>query len=98
MAARIAIDGALIESMIRELARYGAWVETGVVRKVYTPEWAGAQQQVMRWAEEAGLHASQDTVGNVWARLEGSEGGPSIVTGSHIDSQAPAGATTARWG
>jgi allantoate deiminase len=91
MAARIAIDGALIESMIRELARYGAWGETGVVRKVYTPEWAGAQQQVMRWAEEAGLHAWQDAVGNVWARLEGSEGGPSIVTGSHIDSQAPGG-------
>jgi allantoate deiminase len=91
MDTRIGIDGALIEDMIRELARYGAWGETGVVRKVYTPEWAGAQQQVMRWAEQAGLHVWQDTVGNVWARLDGSEGGPSIVTGSHIDSQAPGG-------
>lgn len=91
MAARIAIDGELVERMIHELARYGAWGETGVVRKVYTPEWASAQRQVMRWAEEAGLRTWQDAVGNVWARLEGSEGGPSIVTGSHIDSQAPGG-------
>jgi allantoate deiminase len=30
-------------------------------------------------------------VGNVWGRLEGSEGGKSIVSGSHIDSQAPGG-------
>lgn len=91
MAVQVAIDHELVERMIHELARYGAWGETGVVRKVYTPEWAGAQRQLMRWAEEAGLRTWQDAVGNVWARLEGTEGGPSIVTGSHIDSQAPGG-------
>ncbi len=91
MAVQVAIDHELVERMIHDLARYGAWGETGVVRKVYTPEWAGAQQQVMRWAEEAGLHTWQDAVGNVWARLQGREDGPSIVTGSHIDSQAPGG-------
>ncbi|MCM8749958.1 Zn-dependent hydrolase [Thermomicrobiaceae bacterium CFH 74404] len=91
MSETIAIDAELVERLLHELARYGAWGDTGVVRKVYTPEWVGAQQQVMRWAEESGLHARQDAVGNVWARLEGLEGGPSIVTGSHIDSQAPGG-------
>lgn len=91
MDTRVEIDGSLVERMIAELARYGAWGETGVVRKVYTPEWVAAQEQVMRWAEEVGLHTWQDAVGNVWARLEGREGGPSIVTGSHIDSQAPGG-------
>ncbi|MCC6791369.1 MAG: hydantoinase/carbamoylase family amidase, partial [Thermomicrobiales bacterium] len=32
-----------------------------------------------------------DAVGNVWGRLEGTEGGKAIVSGSHIDSQRPGG-------
>jgi allantoate deiminase len=33
----------------------------------------------------------RDAVGNVWGRLSGREDGKSIVSGSHIDSQAPGG-------
>jgi allantoate deiminase len=40
---------------------------------------------------EAGLDVHRDAVGSVWGTLTGSEDGPVIATGSHIDSQTPGG-------
>jgi allantoate deiminase len=87
----ITIDAARIERDLMTLARYGGYGETGVWRTVYSPEWVAAQSQITSWAADAGLDVRQDAVGNVWGRLEGFEGGKSIVSGSHIDSQAPGG-------
>jgi len=85
------VDAALVERYIFDLARHGAHGETGVWRTVYSPEWVAAQKEVGDWLRDAGLEARQDAVGNVWGRLEGTGGGPSVVTGSHIDSQNPGG-------
>jgi allantoate deiminase len=87
----IAIDPLIVENSILELGRHGAWGETGVWRTVYSPEWVAATDLYARWCAEAGLTVTRDAVGNVWGRLEGSEGGKSIVSGSHIDSQTPGG-------
>jgi allantoate deiminase len=84
-------DPEIIENYILELASHGAWKETGVWRTVYSPEWVAAASLYAKWCEEAGLQVKWDEVGNVWGRLEGSEGGKSIVAGSHIDSQTPGG-------
>jgi allantoate deiminase len=89
--AEIAIDGALVEQYVLDLARHGAHGETGVWRTVYSPEWMAAQDQVASWCSEAGLDVRRDAVGNVWGRLAGSEAGPVIASGSHIDSQTPGG-------
>jgi allantoate deiminase len=85
------VDAALVERYIFDLARHGAYGETGVWRTVYSPEWVAAQEEVGDWLRDAGLDVRQDSVGNVWGRLEGTEDGPSVVTGSHIDSQNPGG-------
>ena len=85
------VDAGLVERFLLELARHGAYGETGVWRTVYTPEWTAAQDQVAGWLEDAGLEVRRDAVGSVWGRLAGSEGGPVVATGSHIDSQAPGG-------
>jgi allantoate deiminase len=85
------IDPAVIQEMVGELARFGAWGETGVNRLVYTPEWVAAQDHVAGWCTEAGLEVERDAVGNVWGWLRGRKPGPAIVTGSHIDSQKPGG-------
>ncbi len=37
------------------------------------------------------MQAWMDAVGNAWGRVEGSAGGKSIVSGSHVDSQCPGG-------
>ncbi len=85
------IDPQLVESMIMEIGAIGAHSGTGVWRTVYSPEWVKANDLYARWCDEAGLTVSRDAVGNVWGRLEGSEGGKSIVSGSHMDTQKPGG-------
>lgn len=87
----ISIDPDLVERYIMELGRFGAYADTGVWRTVYSPEWVQATDQYAAWCEEAGLAVSRDAVGNVWGKLAGSEPGPSIVSGSHIDTQRPGG-------
>jgi allantoate deiminase len=88
---RIEIDPALVERYVMELARHGAWGETGVARTVYSPAWVAATEQYAAWCHEAGLKVRRDAVGNVWGVLEGREPGGSYVSGSHIDSQNPGG-------
>lgn len=87
----IEIDGSLVERYVLDLARHGAYGETGVWRTVYSPEWVAAQDEIAGWMSDAGLKVRRDEVGNLWGRIEGTEGGKSIVTGSHFDSQRPGG-------
>jgi allantoate deiminase len=91
MGSRIEIDPELVRRYIFEMAEYGRVGESGVTRLVYSPEWVDATKQYAQWCEESGLSVRHDAVGNVWGRLEGRDGGKSIVSGSHIDSQAPGG-------
>lgn len=91
MSSTIPIDPELVERCIMALARHGAHGETGVWRLVYSPEWVAAQEMVAGWCREIGMSVRQDAVGTVWGTLAGSEGGKAIVSGSHIDSQAPGG-------
>jgi allantoate deiminase len=91
MADQITINPALVEERIMTLARIGACHETGVCRPTYTPEWIEAQALVERWAREAGLATRYDAVGDLYGRVEGTEGGKTILSGSHIDSQLPGG-------
>src|SRR6185436_16518905 len=87
----IDVDAGLVERLLLELARHGAYGETGVWRTVYSPEWVAAQDEVAAWMSEGGLAVRRDAVGNVWGRLESERATPVIATGSHIDSQTPGG-------
>jgi len=87
----IDIDAYLVERYLLELARHGAYGETGVWRTVYSPEWIAAQDQVAGWFAEAGLDVRRDAVGSVWGGLASEQDGPVIASGSHIDSQTPGG-------
>ena len=91
VSARIEIDEDLVERYIMELGAFGAHSGTGVWRTVYSPEWVAATDQYAQWCEQAGLSSRRDAVGDVWGRLEGSDGGKVIASGSHIDSQRPGG-------
>lgn len=88
---QIEIDPAVIEERVMTLGAIGACHGTGVCRAALTPEWVESQRLVERWCQEAGLSTRMDAVGNVWGRVEGTEGGKAIVSGSHIDSQIPGG-------
>jgi allantoate deiminase len=91
VSAAISIDPELVETCIMTLARSGACGETGVWRPVYTPAWVEAQETVAGWCRDIRMDVRLDAVGNLWGTLPGSDGGRSIVSGSHIDSQIPGG-------
>jgi len=87
----VLIDPELVEKWIFELGAIGAHSGTGVWRTVYSPEWVEAAATFEKWAREAGLDVRRDAVGNIWARLDGRDGGSAVVSGSHIDTQRPGG-------
>lgn len=91
MTEKIKIDAELVRKYVFDLAEFGKVGESGVTRLVYSPEWVSATRQYAEWCEQSGLSVHHDAVGNVWGKLEGKEPGKSIVSGSHIDSQAPGG-------
>jgi len=87
----VAIDADMVESRIMELGAIGGHSGTGVWRTVYSPEWVRAADLYAEWCGKAGLATRRDAVGNVWGRLEGSDGGKAVVSGSHLDTQKPGG-------
>jgi len=80
------IDRALLERRLDELYAIGAEPDGGAYRPLYGPAWATALERVERWLKDAGLKTRRDAVGNLWGRVEGTDKGKSIVTGSHIDT------------
>ena len=61
----------------------------GICRSSGSREDQEARDLVVRWMMEDGLSVHNDEHGNIIGRLEGT--GPSIVTGSHIDTVSTAG-------
>jgi allantoate deiminase len=84
-------DGRLVEACVEELARHGGQPNGGVRRLAYTPEWQASVDHVARWLREEGLEVRHDAVGNLWGVLRGTEPGPSMVTGSHLDTVVDGG-------
>lgn len=86
------IDGERLITRLRTLARIGARADGGVNRQALTPEDAAARKLVVGWAQEAGLAAETDPIGNLYLRHTpaAAENATPIVSGSHLDSQ-PAG-------
>ncbi len=91
MDSRVRIERDAVERAILDLGAIGACEETGVSRTTFSPEWVAAQELVGAWLRDAGLTVRMDAVGNLWGKIDGTGGGASIVTGSHIDSQTPGG-------
>ena len=88
---KLEFDMQKIEHMIEKLGSFGRCLQTGVSRTAFSSEWVSAQECIAEWSREVGLNVRFDTAGNLWARIDGTEGGKSIVSGSHIDSQCPGG-------
>lgn len=80
------IDRALLERRLDELYAIGAEPDGGAYRPLYGSAWATAVDRVERWLKDAGLETRRDAVGNLWGRAAGKDNGPSVVTGSHIDT------------
>ncbi|MET8246557.1 M20/M25/M40 family metallo-hydrolase [Streptomyces sp. NPDC005202] len=81
-----------------DLAEIGAYGDKhtglrGVNRLALTDADAAGRRQVIAWTEPAGLSVPIDQMGNVYGRREGTDPtAAQVLTGSHTDSVATAGA------
>ncbi|OHT18683.1 MULTISPECIES: allantoate amidohydrolase [Sphingomonadales] len=51
-----------------------------------TPAWRAATERLAEWMAEAGMTVSTDAATNIIGRYEGTQDGPALIIGSHIDS------------
>jgi allantoate deiminase len=82
----LSLDPTRLQARIDQLGAIGVHPNGGLFRTLYDDGWAKAMALVQRWLEEAGLATRFDAVGNLWGRVEGSEGGGAVATGSHVDT------------
>jgi allantoate deiminase len=82
----LTIDGDELQTLVETLGRIGSLADGGLFRPVFSEAWQEAMSTLEVWAIERGLVTRHDAVGNLYARLEGTEPGQVIVTGSHIDT------------
>ena len=88
----VEVDERRLLRRLDELAQRGALPGGGIYRALYTPAWVSAMELVQGWMKDGGLLVRRDAVGNAWGRIEGSRGGRTIATGSHIDTVRGGGA------
>lgn len=81
---RINIDRLLND--IETLALFGATPEGGVRRLALTAEDKAARDWIVARMRELGLEVSIDRIGNIFGLRAGAQTGPSVMTGSHIDT------------
>ncbi len=86
MRQNLGIDGARLSSRLEQLAQIGAIAGGGVCRLALSDEDRAGRDLVVKWMRELGLAISIDAIGNVVGIRKGSEDGPPVMTGSHIDT------------
>ena len=86
------INGERLWASLMTLAKVGATAGGGVCRLALSDEDKVARDLFVRWCKDAGCDVRVDAVGNIFARRPGRNGAlPSVMTGSHIDSQPNGG-------
>jgi N-carbamoyl-L-amino-acid hydrolase len=95
----ISINSARLWGSLMDLAKLGA-TEKGGVRRLALSELDGqARDLFIRWCKDAGCTVTVDGIGNIFARRAGKDDGlPSIITGSHIDTQPSGGKFDGNYG
>lgn len=83
----IKINTERLWARLHTIGGIGSDPQGGVSRFAWKPAYKKAVKQLISWINEAGLSARIDTVGNVYARLEGSDpNAPAVLSGSHLDT------------
>ncbi len=85
------IDLDRLMGRLNELGEIGALDGGGVCRLALTDEDRRGRDLVAGWMRELGLDVSIDRIGNVVGIRAGTQSGPPVMTGSHIDTVATGG-------
>lgn len=89
-----------IDNLIEKLSQYGKNKKgEGLSRLLYDPNWVKAQEKLYELMEAEGLEVNYDGVGNLFAKLAGTEfKDETIMTGSHIDTVKEGGKYDGQFG
>jgi beta-ureidopropionase / N-carbamoyl-L-amino-acid hydrolase len=87
----IGIDLDRLMGRINDLGQIGALEGGGVCRLALTDVDRQGRDLVVKWMKDLGLAITVDRIGNVMALRPGTEDGPPVVVGSHIDTVATGG-------
>src|SRR5947209_6725436 len=83
---------------LAELAELGKY-EHGINRGLATPQERKAREFFVKWATESGYQLTQDPIGNLFARRNGSDPAAApILVGSHLDTVPTGGAYDGAYG
>ena len=86
------IDKKRLWKSLMEMAKIGATKKGGNCRLALSKEDKLGRDLFVEWCEEAGCKITIDTVGNIFAKRPGNNSlAPSIMTGSHLDTQPTGG-------
>ena len=86
------IDGARLWDSLMEMGQIGGTPKGGCNRLTLTDVDRRGRDLFARWCSEAGLAMTVDAMGNMFARRAGTEAGlPTVMMGSHLDTQPTGG-------
>lgn len=89
--ANLGIDPARLMGRLQSLGQVGALPGGGVCRLALTDADRQGRDRVIGWMKGLGLAVTVDRIGNVIGLRPGTEEGPPVVIGSHIDTVATGG-------
>lgn len=88
----LAVDGDRLWDSLMEMAMIGPGVAGGNNRQTLTDADAEGRALFRKWCDAAGLSMTVDTMGNMFARREGTSGDAApVYIGSHLDTQPTGG-------
>ena len=86
------VNGDRLWESIMEMAKIGPGVAGGNNRQTLTDDDAKGRELFKSWCEKAGLAMGLDTMGNMFARREGTDPNAlPVMVGSHLDTQPTGG-------
>jgi N-carbamoyl-L-amino-acid hydrolase len=85
-AEQLRIDPARLMNRLDRLAAIGHTEDGSCCRLALTDEDRAGRDLVSEWMRELGLEVKVDRIGNIFGLRRGSEDGPPVMTGSHIDT------------
>lgn len=86
------VDGDRLWDSLMQMAKIGATKKGGCCRLALTDLDKQGRDLFVQWCVEAGCSIKVDKMGNIFARREGTNPElPSVLTGSHLDTQPTGG-------
>ncbi|WP_436639842.1 Zn-dependent hydrolase [Microbaculum sp. FT89] len=86
------INGERLWDSLMEMAKIGPGVRGGNNRLTLTDDDKKARELFISWCEGAGCTTAVDSMGNIFARREGTDPSlPPVMVGSHLDTQPTGG-------